>query len=204
RDTMSYSNTERYETARHEAIHALAAVHFGLGVETINVIAGESSWCTAGYSTLQLPCEAHELPRLLRTDRARAVQIVTGVIAACSAPAADERGPMNASDRRPIDEYKRYWTNQSPDWPTVYCRAGQETRQWLKQRETQGQIARLAQVLFAEGRLSGPRLQRALAQSLDPSAPGPAPAKPAALNRAGLTPAEQAAAEKSLEDFDLF
>ena len=47
---VSYSNTERYETARHEAIHCLAAVHFGIGVERVDVILGQTSSRVAGGS----------------------------------------------------------------------------------------------------------------------------------------------------------
>ncbi len=176
---MSYSNTERYETSRHEAIHCLAAVHFGIGVESVDVILGQKSLTTAGQTNLKLPCEAPEVPRLLRIDPQRAVQIVRGVIAVGSAPAADEGNPMNPSDKSVIDAFQRYWTSPSPSWSTVCQQAGQDMRQWLRQRETRVQIDRLTQILFVEGRLSGQPLQRALQRSIDPSKIAPRPPAPA-------------------------
>src|SRR5439155_21933748 len=64
----SYSSTERYETARHEAIHALAAVHFGLGVERVDVILGQTSARVAGQTTFRLPIEGYQIMALVRTD----------------------------------------------------------------------------------------------------------------------------------------
>src|SRR6266487_5077226 len=121
-----YSSTERYETARHEAIHCLAAVHFGIGVERVDVILGQTSARVAGETCLRLPIELHELFSLLRRDRDRAVQIATSVVATCVAPSVDERTAINGSDEALIDEVRRYWHCTSPTWDTLYRDARQQ------------------------------------------------------------------------------
>ncbi len=200
---MSYSNTERYATARHEAIHCLAAVHFGIGVERVDVILGENSLTTAGRTSLRLPIEAYQIMQLVRKDPDHAVRIAIGVIAACSAPSVAERSPINASDLAPIDEFKKYWHCANPAWQSVCGEARRKVSAWLGQPKTGMTIQRLSQKLFCEGQLSGLRLRRAMEQAIDPTKAAPKPPAPT-RNRAGLTPAEQKAAEEGLERLELF
>src|SRR6266487_561144 len=137
---MSDESVERYRTARHEAVHALAALHFGQGVLSVDIDQAET--------VLQWSCYAREIPYLLLRDPARAVEIVTGVIAAACAPAADERGAINQGDQAVIAHWQSFWSATTPKWCTVFCDAGQKVRAWLREPIAQRHIAKLAERYF--------------------------------------------------------
>jgi hypothetical protein len=160
---MSDESLERYKTSRHEAIHALAALAFGHGVAGIDVDAGET--------LLEWSCHTYEIAHLLRHDSARAVHLITGVIASCIAPAADEHGPVNAGDEQVVTHWRDCWTTSAPPWRTIYCDARTRVGAWLREPQTQIHIARLTQALYVHRYLDGERLQRLLRQITTPAAP---------------------------------
>ncbi len=159
---MVDAGLERYRTSRHEAIHALSALHSGHGVSSIDVDQGETvlSWA---YSH-------HELTALVHRDRAHAIHIVTGVVAACVAPAADERGPVNEGDRAVVDKWRAAWTCTTPTWADLYCQAGRLVRAWLREPTTAIAIGRLTVALYAaDGPVEGARLEQLLRQATAPA-----------------------------------
>src|SRR6266446_8946473 len=94
---------ERYRTARHEGIHALLALAHGHIVSAIDVEAGTTAITWTNSPT--------DVAHRLRIDREGAINLITGVIAVCCGPAADERCAINQGDRLVIDRWRQFWTS---------------------------------------------------------------------------------------------
>lgn len=181
---MSYSShysIERYKTARHEAIHILAAIRSRFVPTCVDLAEG-------GATTIQWPVFAHELPQLFLTNPKKATTLLRGVIATCIAPSLDEGQPVGANpgDAAVVEDWQQYWTGP-PRWHDLRISVAHAVRAWLREVDNRLHIQELARTLYCEGRLAGEDLQTVIDQILNRPIPAnlyqgatPPPTKPRA------------------------
>jgi hypothetical protein len=154
--------TRMRQTARHEAYHACYAVHKGLEIERISILADAEAY---GHTVFFWPWPVRDLWWRYRQDSLRTLGELRAAIGALLAPSMIQESPLEGADRDALATLERAWhfahgfsDPPGPRWDALCAQAEAAVLRWFSAAGCREQVSAVTEALLQQSVLSGEEL----------------------------------------------